>query len=219
VARAEPLRVVLGAILIFGPFVVIEIAADVFVELYREHHSGVSALVALALVPVTSATVAGSVLYAGALDRIVGAHHYGGERHPALDLVRRLPLKRLVIADVVLVFVVVGGLALFVVPGLVALTLFSLVGPMVTIEERSVRGAFARSARLVRPHFVLVFGLVTLPLIVEEVIFHTLFERALEHPGFVTYALDGLVVALVGGAIGVIEVTLAYDLSRRSPDA
>jgi hypothetical protein len=211
--------VIVGAVLIFGPFVVVELVADVFVELYREEHGGIPALLAITLVPVANATVGGGVIYAGALERIVGAHHYGAERHSALQLARGLPLKRLLIADLILMVVTITGYALFVVPGLVAFTFFCLVGPMITIEGRDVRSAFRRSAQLVRTQFLLVFGLVTLPVIVEEAIFHSLAEFALHHPRLITFLLDGISVAIVGAAIGLIEVALAYRLVHRDEAA
>jgi hypothetical protein len=206
-----------SAIVIFTPFVVVEVAVDAFVESYSEEHGGIPKLLALALVPVASATVGGAAIFAGALERIVGAHHFGQTRHPALALVRGLPLKRLIVADVLLVFATVIGYALFVIPGLVAFTFFCLVGPMVTIEGNPVGAAFRRSAQLVAPHFLLVFALVTLPVAIEEAIFHTLTDVEVVDPGFFTYLVDGLVAALIGAAIGVIEVVLAYRLSRRYP--
>ncbi len=62
-----------------------------------------------------------------------------------------LPLGRLVAADVVLAIATLVGLALFVVPGVIVFTLWSLVGPVITIEDRPVGSAFRRSWQLVRP--------------------------------------------------------------------
>src|SRR3954454_12306786 len=64
--------------------------------------------------------MAGVVVYAGILDKVVGAHLHG---HPDLTIseIRRvLPLRRLAAADVVLAVVTLAGLAVFVVPGVVA---------------------------------------------------------------------------------------------------
>ena len=98
-------------------------------------------------------SMAGVVVYAGILDKVVGAHLHG---HPDLrlrEIWRVLPLGRLVAADVVLAVATLVGLALFVVPGVVVFTMWSLVGPVITIEDRSVGSAFRRSWQLVRPCF------------------------------------------------------------------
>ena len=66
-------------------------------------------------------SMVGVVVYAGILDKVVGAHLHG---HPDLSLAeiwRVLPLRRLVGADVVLALATLVGLALFVVPGVVDL--------------------------------------------------------------------------------------------------
>ena len=53
--------------------------------------------------------------------------------------------------------IVAVGLLLAFVPARLAFVWFGLAGPVVEIEGRSVRGALARSWRLVRGHFWLVF--------------------------------------------------------------
>ena len=65
----------------------------------------------------------GVVVYAGILDKAVGAHLHG---HPELsmrEIWTVLPLRRLMAADVVLAIATLVGLALFVVPGVVVFTL------------------------------------------------------------------------------------------------
>ena len=49
------------------------------------------------------------------------------------------------------------GLILLVIPGILALVFLSLAGPVVEIEDRGIKAAFARSFRLVRRDFWLVF--------------------------------------------------------------
>jgi hypothetical protein len=92
--------------------------------------------------------MAGVVVYAGILDKVVGAHLHGHADLSVREIWNVLPLRRLAAADVVLAVVTLAGLALFVVPGVVIFTLWSLVGPVITIEDRSVSAAFRRSCRL-----------------------------------------------------------------------
>ena len=133
------------------------------------------------------------------------------------EIWRVLPLGRLVAADVVLAVATLAGLALFVVPGVVIFTLWSLVGPVITIEDRSVGSAFRRSWQLVRPCFWLTLCLVTLPLQVEQTVLHAIhYTDIFEHPFVPAFLLNGLLGMVIGSVVGLVEVVLAYDLIARS---
>ena len=58
------------------------------------------------------------------------------------------------------------GLLLLVIPGLVALTLLAVVGPIIEIEHQKVAAAMRRSTRLTRSHPWTVILLATVPLAV-----------------------------------------------------
>jgi hypothetical protein len=105
---------------------------------------------------VTTTGLLGEVLFAGAI--ALSLTHPEGERPPPLRrLARRISYGRLIVLDVAYVVLVAIGLLLLVVPGVVAFVLLGLAGPAVELEERTVRGALARSFRLVRADFWLVF--------------------------------------------------------------
>ena len=209
------MRVIVGALIVFAPFVALQIGASFLAEHIRDTEDRITGLVAIVLLPSTTATLWGGVLYAGLLDRTVGAHHYGHHRHETRELIRNLPLGRLIVADVVLVLIVVAGYLLLLLPALAAFTLFALVGPMITIEGRTVTGAFRRSASLVWPHFLLTFVLVTLPILIEEAVLHGLIELLHGQLTAAGLAAGALVGTLLGAVIGVVEVTLAYELIER----
>ena len=108
------------------------------------------------------------------------------------------------------------GLALFVVPGVFIFTMWSLVGPVITIEDRSVRSALRRSWQLVRPHFWLVLCLVTVPLQVEQAVLHAIhYTEVFDHPLLPAFLLNGLLGMVVGSVVGLVEVVLAYELIAR----
>ncbi len=158
---------------------------------------------------------AGTVFYPGLLDRIVGVEQGHNERQSIGTVLRTLPYGRLIVAEVMLFAVTAIGLALFFVPGLIAFTFFGLVGPTITIENRSAIGAFRRSARLVRPHFWLVFVLVTLPIGIEHVV-EDLVHHLVGHEAFlVRFAGHALIGVIVGSIVGLVEVHLAFRLSGR----
>jgi hypothetical protein len=159
----------------------------------------------------------GVVVYAGVLDKVVGAHLHG---HPDLTLRQIwevLPLGRLVVADVLLALATLVGLALLVAPGVILFTLWSLVGPIITIEDRSVLSAFGRSWRLVRPCFWLTMLLVTLPLQVEQAALHAIqYAELFDHPALPAFLLNGLLGSVIGSLVGLVEVVLAYELIARA---
>ncbi len=217
VARAEPLRVFAVAVIVFAPFAAIEAGAELVADYIRSEGTHVEGMIAIALLPATTATIWGSSLYAGGLERTVGAHGYGAERPSIVALLRDLPIQRLVIADLVLGAVVFIGYSALVVPGIVAFTLLALVGPMVTIEKRDVADGFRRSARLVLGRPWLVFALVTLPVILEEAILQELEELLHARTQIGTLVAAPIGASLLGAAIGLVEVTLAYELIRVEP--
>lgn len=83
---------------------------------------------------------------------------------------------------------------------------------MINVEGRTVRAAFLRSARLVFPHFWLVFLLVTLPLFVEHALAHALTELGHGRSLLVVFLSHGLLGIAVGAFVGLTEVVLAYGL-------
>jgi hypothetical protein len=205
-------RVAGTAFVVFGALAAIDAVASVLI---LDH---VSRPVGVAVASTISAVFAmvGVVVYAGVLDKVVGAHLHG---HPDLTLGetwRVLPLGRLVWADVVLAIATLAGVALFVVPGIVIFTLWSLVGPVITIEDRRVNSAFGRSFRLVRSRFWLTLVLVTLPIELESAALHAIhYTEIFDHPLVPAFLLNGLLGMVIGSIVGLVEVVLAYDLIAR----
>jgi hypothetical protein len=203
-------RVAGTAFLVFGLVAVADAVATVLVI---DRHVSRPAGAALTSLAAGVFAMAGVVVYAGILDKVVGAHLHG---HPDLSLGEIwavLPLRRLLLADVLLAAATVVGLAAFVVPGIVLFTLWSLVGPVITIEDRSVASAFRRSRELVRPQFWLTLLLVTLPLEIEQAALHAIhYTEIFEHPLVPAFFLNGLLGMVIGSIVGLIEVVLAYEL-------
>jgi hypothetical protein len=207
-------RVAGTAFVVFGTVAVVDAIATVLILDHVTSPLGDAIASTAAAVFAT----AGVVVYAGILDKVVGAHLHG---HPDLsirEIWRELPLLRLSAADVLLALAVLAGLALFVIPGIVILTLWSLVGPVITIEDRSVTSALKRSWQLVRPCFWLTLLLVTLPLQVEQAALHAINYTAIfDHPVAPAFLLNGLLGMVIGSVVGLVEVVLAYELIARNP--
>lgn len=195
----------------FGLFGAVEVQGNVVLD-DGWGFSSAKLLLALMLVAFSAA---GTVFYPGLLDRIVGVERGHNERQSLGTVLRTLPYGRLILAEFMLFAVTGIGLALFFVPGIIAFTFFGLVGPCITIEDRSALGAFRRSARLVRPHFWLVLLLVTVPIGLEHVV-EDLVHHAVEHEAFIVrFGSHALIGIVVGSIVGLSEVHLAFRLSGR----
>ncbi len=119
--------------------------------------SGVKiAALVVAVGALTATSLLGEVFYSGVV--AVSLTHPEHERAPPLrEIARRLKYGRLIAVDLVYVAIVALGLLLLFVPGVLAFVWLGLAGPIVEIEDRTVRGALARSWNLVRGNFWLVF--------------------------------------------------------------
>jgi hypothetical protein len=109
---------------------------------------------ALALV---GTSLLGEVFYSGAVATTL-THDRGGEPPTLREISRHLAYGRLIAVDLIYSALVIAGLLLLLVPGVLAYVWLGLAGPVVEIERRSARAAFARSARLVRGRFWLVLA-------------------------------------------------------------
>jgi hypothetical protein len=207
-------RVAGTAFVVFGIIAAVDAIATVLVV---DRHVSRPAGAAITSTIAGVLAMGGVVVYAGVLDKVVGAHLHGHPDVALRQIWKVLPLGRLVAADVLLALATLVGLALLVVPGIVLFTLWSLVGPVITIEGRSVFAAFRRSWQLVRRSFWLTLFLVTLPLQVEQAALHAIhYAELFDHPAIPAFLLNGLLGSVIGSVVGLVEVVLAYDLIART---
>ena len=129
---------------------------------------------------------------AGLLERVVAADRHGHRRPSLGEVVRGLPWARLIVADLVLTALILAGLAAFVVPGLVVMTWFAVVLPLVNLERRPVPATFARSYHLVRGHSWRVAFVAVTAFAIPEIVIAVV--AIATHTGNV--ALDALVHAI-----------------------
>jgi hypothetical protein len=134
----------------------------------------------------------GAVFLSGFLSRLVSAERDGGQAR-IRDVLRALPWASLIAADLLVALIVAVGFVLLIVPGLIALNLLVVVGPVIEIEHRRAWAGLRRSAQLVRPYFWPVALLGTLPVLVASGL-----ESALPDPE----GRAGIVTALVARSIG-----------------
>jgi hypothetical protein len=206
-------RIAVAAVLVFAP---IDLVVTLATRLATEYWEQSDVLGTLFWTSGIALSVAGTMLslvfFAGIVDRIVAVDQKGEEDLPIGDVLRGLPTGRLIAASLLSVVIVVAGLILFLVPGLIGLVLFAIVGPVIVIEDLGVRRALRRSAQLTRRHALLVIVTVLIPMTLDEEL-SSWFERFgwIEHV-WVRVPVDVASTIVVGGMVGVLEVTLAHAL-------
>lgn len=171
----------------------------------------------IGLLIATAIRLLGPVVYAGYLDEAVGRQYFHGERIRLREVLRSLPWIRLISADIVLVVGTLIGLALFVIPGIIFMTLFALVGPVIVQEKHGLVDGFRRTYELSRKAWrmivVLVLGLIAVESVFDEIVHEALHDSGLG----VQIAVEWAVAAVVGGIVGLVEVALASELIARNP--
>lgn len=185
------------AVIVFLPLGLLDAAAaEVDVDSFNLDSGFKIAALVLAVSLVTATSLIGEVFYSGTVALSLG--HPEGEAPPSLrEVARRLNYWRLIVLDILYVLLVIVGLIAFVVPGALVFVFLGLSGPIVELEGRTVRGAFARSFQLVRGSFWVVAAV----LIPVELVGDAVAE-----------ALQGLVHSLLGHDF--VAVWLAESVSN-----
>ncbi len=120
----------------------------------------IAAIVAVLAIAATG--LIGEVFYAGAV--AISLTHPRQGRPPSLrEIAGMVNYRTLVAVDLIYGALVAVGLVAFVVPGVLAFVWLGLTAPVVEIEHRGIRAAFARSLQLVRGRFWTV-ALVLIPI-------------------------------------------------------
>lgn len=204
-ARAEPARVYLPAVAVFG----IEAVGNTgFTELAADHLGGESLI---SFVLLMFSTV-GLTFYGGLLERLVGAVECDLPAPPVWLVLRTLPYGRLIAVDLVVWLLDSAASILFILPALAVTTLCALVGPLVTMRDMSVKEAFVTSVRLVRPRFFLVLCMITIPLGIEHEIV-TAVALYVHHENVFLVLSSHILMGLVFGvSLGLIDMSLAERL-------
>lgn len=126
---------------------------------------------------------------------------------------------RLIVAGVVAALGIAIGLVLLIVPGLVLLTWWSLIIPVIVLERLGVLASFSRSRELVRGNGWRVFGVVVLFGITQAILSSILRALLSDAAGsFAGYAIGELIANTLVGPLSAIAVAVVYfELTRGGP--
>jgi len=213
--RAEARYLLILAAFIFVPLGLLDAAVDHAGSTHVGELSDLATagLVALALGQTVTALF-GEVFYSGAVASLI-AKSRPGERPSPMAVARRLPFGTLIAVDLVLAVGSALGLVLLIVPGVVFFTWFALAPPVVEIEDRGVRAAFARSRALVRGRFWTVLGVLVPIVLVSEALLTLVLEGVgslIGHGLLAGWLADSAANVLLAPLYAVASVVLTVEL-------
>ena len=163
-------------------------------------------------------SLAGEALLAGVITALVLQWRLG-HRLPVLAFVSSLAWVRLIAVDLLLAVGAAIGVILLIVPGLLFLAYFSIAPAVIEIEDRRIRDALRRSARLVRGRVGRVFVLVVGAIFITEGIAQVLLAA---FHGFLPQlasevAVDALLESIQGLVIALVAISLIQLHGERLP--
>jgi hypothetical protein len=192
------------AVVVFGISALAETASDA-----RVADSAVGVAVPVGVLAF-AVDLFGEVFFTGLLERLVGQARYGATEQGVLTVLRTLPYRRLILADVLVTVLVALGYLALIVPGLVLFTLLCLTAPIVNIEGQSAVRAMRRSVQLVRGRFWLTLILVTVPFTIADWIGTAVQDAVHGEPLWIDFAVRLAVMIVVAVCTGLVQVELAY---------
>jgi Uncharacterised protein family (UPF0259) len=215
--RTHWLFLILAAVVVLLP----QALADGFLD--HLQLGGIRSARDLAILAATPLTVVinlgGQAFYAG----LTAAAVIEWREHRPLPniraLLRAVPIKRLILLDLVLTFGSALGFLLLVIPGFVWLAYFSLSPAIAKFEHRDVRGSMRRSRELVRGNFWPVMWMVVGTIVVTELAVDAV-SIPLGNDALVALAdlaADGLLQPIEGLVIAVVTLKL-LELHGELPD-
>jgi hypothetical protein len=208
-------RVTVPAALIFVPLGLLEEGASAATADWPSRSVG-GLLAALAVsLGLSGVALLAEVSYSGVLEYTIGDSLAGRPPAPIRDLLLRLPYARLVAVQLLVAAVAVVGFILLVVPGLVALVVFSLVGPVVVLEGRRPLAALRRSAALVRTRWLLTAAIVVLPSVLGDGL-DAAAGDLFGHSRTVTVAVDVVLALTIVAWEGLAIAVLAHLLMEQA---
>ena len=225
-ARRHAWRILVVSIVVSAVTVAAELAADHLLDRADVTSALVGAL------STSTVSLLGAVFLSGFLCRLVSSTEHGSTEHRGTeqegtehektgqaadgsrirDVLRSLPWGSLILADLLATLIIVVGLVALIIPGLIAITLLAVVGPVIELEHQPALAGLRRCVHLVRPHFWRVAVFATVPVLLANGI-----VAFLPDPSGTTDVVTTLVVRSVGegileSVVGLLLVELCYRL-------
>ncbi len=190
-------------------FLITNLASAVLFEVIGTESTAAAALVGLAA---TAVIVVGTYWLQGALVFAVQDARDGSFDASNDEILHKVKpfLGTLVLAGLLGGLGIAAGLVLLIVPGLVLLTWWALISPVIVLEQKGVRGSFGRSRELVRGNGWTVFGVMLITTLLSAIGAGILSAVLSFLPAFLEQWLGGTIAGAVVAPFAAIAVTLMY---------
>lgn len=168
-------------------------------------------------------TVVANIWFQGAVVEAVNDIRDGRRDHTIASLFRSIApvLGPLTLAAILGGLGIALGFVLLIVPGLVLLTWWALIGPVIVMERTPATAAFGRSRELVRGSGWQVFGVIVVMLLIQLVV-ASLFQAVGESisEDITIYSIFVLAGDTLTAPLGALAAAVMYlDLRRRRDEA
>lgn len=190
-------------------FLITNLASAVLVEMVGTESTGAALLVSIvaaAVIVVGTYWLQGALVFAV---QDVRDGRFDASTDEILSKVRPF-LGTLVVAGLLGGFGIAVGLVLLVVPGLILLTWWALISPVIVLEGAGVGEAFGRSRALARGHAWTVFGVMVITTLLSGIGAGVLSAVLSFLPAFLERWLGGAITGAVIAPWTAIAVTLMY---------
>jgi hypothetical protein len=207
-ARRHAWRILAVSIAVSAVTVAAELAADHLLDRADVTTALVGAL------STSTLSLLGAVFLSGFLCRLVSDSEHGDTGHGTRirDVLRSLPWGSLILADLLATLIIVVGLVALIIPGLTAITLLAVVGPVIELEHQHAVAGLRRSAHLVRPYFWRVAAFATLPLLLANGIAAFLPDSSGTADVVTTLVVRSVGEGILESVVGLLLVELCYRL-------
>lgn len=190
-------------------FLITNLASAVLVEVVGTESTGAALLVSIvaaAVIVVGTYWLQGALVFAV---QDVRDGRFDASNDEILSKVKPF-LGTLVVAGLLGGLGIAVGLVLLVVPGLILLTWWALISPVIVLERAGVGEAFGRSRALVRGHAWTVFGVMVITTLLSGIGAGVLSAVLSFLPAFLERWLGGAITGAVIAPWTAIAVTLMY---------
>jgi len=231
-ARRHAWRILVVSIAVSALTVAAELAADHLLDRADLTTALVGAL------STSTLSLLGAVFLSGFLCRLVSVTEHGAPEHGKIghgtaeqdgktehgktgqaadgsrirDVLRSLPWGSLILADLLTTLIIVVGLVALIIPGLIAITLLAVVGPVIELEHQPALAGLRRCVHLVRPHFWRVAVFATLPLLLANGIVAFLPDPSGTGDVVTTLVIRSVGEGILESVVGLLLVELCYRL-------
>jgi hypothetical protein len=217
--RRFPARVAGTAAVVFVPVMLLEVAIHGHVA-HAPPTAASGRLADWILAASSGVAIAfGELLFSGMIDESVGAAREGHPPPGVIEVVRSLPIRTLLAADLILLLLFAAAASLLALPAVALVTLTCITGPVIIVERRSAVSSIRRSSALVWPHAWTALLAVGIPIAIEGAVAGLAIGRSGTATAVAVMAVGAVFGITVAAFTGLCEVVLGrtlIDLDRAS---